>query len=169
MLRGKTRGAASEDALEVQAKLAQHQKTLHQARHHDGLARWAGEEGDLTGKEGKVWKKFQSYKGEAALPREVESLRVSTCRQDGWFSFDTNSLRQILVDRKNLTVVLPVHGFAATFHINTIKNASKSDEGEFTFLRINFQTPGQLAGKKEDTVRRYVGAAVIHLTVNLAL
>ena len=79
VLRGKTRGAASEDALEVQAKLAQHQKTLHQQRHQDGLARWAGEEGDLNGKEGKAWKKFQSYKGDGALPQEVEDLRVRPC------------------------------------------------------------------------------------------
>lgn len=62
------------------------------------------------------------------------------------------SVLQIFVDRKNLSVILPINGFAATFHINSIKNASKSDEGEYTFLRINFQTPGQLAGKKEDTV-----------------
>jgi nucleosome binding factor SPN SPT16 subunit len=61
--------------------------------------------------------------------------------------------KQIFVDRKAQTIVLPVHGFAAPFHINTIKNASKNDEGDFTYLRINFQTPGQLAGKKEDTVR----------------
>jgi nucleosome binding factor SPN SPT16 subunit len=58
------------------------------------------------------------------------------------------------VDRKAQTVVLPVHGFAVPFHINTIKNVSKNDEGDFTYLRVNFQTPGQLAGKKEDTVRR---------------
>ena len=77
MLRGKTRGAASEDALEVQAKVAQHQKMLHQQRHQDGLARWAGEEGDLNGKEGKAWKKFQSYKGEGGLPSDVDDLRVS--------------------------------------------------------------------------------------------
>jgi len=76
---------------------------------------------------------------------------------------------QIHVDRKNLTVVMPVHGFAAAFHINTIKNASKSDEGEFTFLRINFQTPGQLAGKKEDTVRHFVEEIGRFLTVNLAV
>ena len=59
---------------------------------------------------------------------------------------------QIFVDRKAQTVILPIHGFAVPFHINTIKNASKNDEGDFTYLRINFQTPGQLAGKKEDTV-----------------
>jgi nucleosome binding factor SPN SPT16 subunit len=45
-----------------------------------------------------------------------------------------------------------MHGFAVPFHINTIKNASKNDEGDYTYLRINFQTPGQLAGKKDDTV-----------------
>ncbi|KAJ3768542.1 FACT complex subunit-domain-containing protein [Lentinula raphanica] len=28
---------------------------------------------------------------------------------------------------------------------------SKNDEGEFTYLRINFQTPGQVAGRNEDT------------------
>lgn len=59
---------------------------------------------------------------------------------------------KISVDRKAQTVILPIHGYAVPFHINTIKNASKNDEGEFTYLRINFQTPGQLAGKKEDTV-----------------
>ncbi|KAG8932667.1 FACT complex subunit spt16 [Tulasnella sp. 418] len=58
---------------------------------------------------------------------------------------------QIYIDKKNSTVILPIHGFAVPFHINAIKNASKSDEGDFTYLRINFQTPGQLAGKKEDT------------------
>lgn len=60
---------------------------------------------------------------------------------------------QIVVDRKALSVILPIHGFAVPFHINTIKSAVKNDEGEFTYLRINFQTPGQVAGKKEDTVR----------------
>jgi nucleosome binding factor SPN SPT16 subunit len=49
--------------------------------------------------------------------------------------------------------VLPIHGFAVPFHINAIKNASKNDEAEYVYLRINFQTPGQLTGKKEDTVR----------------
>lgn len=36
-------------------------------------------------------------------------------------------------------------------HVNTIKNVSKNDEGDFTYLRINFQTPGQMSGKKDDT------------------
>lgn len=49
-------------------------------------------------------------------------------------------------------MILPIQGFAVPFHINTIKNANKNEEGEYTYLRINFQTPGQLTGKKEDTV-----------------
>lgn len=49
--------------------------------------------------------------------------------------------------------MLPIHGFAVPFHINTIKNASKNDENDYVYLRINLQTPGQLTGKKEDTVK----------------
>ena len=69
------------------------------------------------------------------------------------------------MDRKAQTVILPIHGFAVPFHINTIKNASKNDEGDFTYLRVNFQTPGQLAGKKEDTVRQSYNRVVQSLTV----
>jgi nucleosome binding factor SPN SPT16 subunit len=45
-------------------------------------------------------------------------------------------------------VILPINGFSVPFHINTIKNVGKTEEGEWTYLRVNFQTPGQLAGKK---------------------
>jgi hypothetical protein len=67
------------------------------------------------------------------------------------------------VDRKAQTVILPIHGFAVPFHINTIKNVSKNDEGDFTYLRVNFQTPGQLAGKKEDMVRQPHITVIIYL------
>lgn len=77
VLRGKTRGAAVDNLQEEQAKLAAHQKILHQQRQQEGLARWAGEEGDLTGKEGKTWKKYQSYKGEGALPPVVQNMKVN--------------------------------------------------------------------------------------------
>ncbi|KAF8275222.1 FACT complex subunit SPT16 [Lactarius quietus] len=133
VLRNKTRGAAQEEAMQsTSAKIADHQKELHHQLQEQGLARYSEEGDGANGKEGKSWKKFQSYKGEAGLPREVETLRI-------------------FVDRKAQTVILPIHGFAVPFHINTIKNVSKNDEGDFTYLRVNFQTPGQLAGKKEDT------------------
>jgi nucleosome binding factor SPN SPT16 subunit len=47
-------------------------------------------------------------------------------------------------------VVLPIMGRPVPFHIQTIKNASKSDEGDFAFLRINFLSPGQGVGRKDD-------------------
>ncbi|KAI0086290.1 FACT complex subunit SPT16 [Irpex rosettiformis] len=133
VLRTKTRSAAQEESLQTTAhKISEHQRELHQKLQSEGLARFSEGGGGLAGKEGKTWKRFTSYKGEAALPREVENMRI-------------------FVDRKAQTIILPVYSFAVPFHINAIKNVSKNDEGEFTFLRINFQTPGQLAGKKEDT------------------
>lgn len=45
-----------------------------------------------------------------------------------------------------------MYGMAVPFHISTLKNASKSDEGDFVMLRLNFLTPGQAGGKKEDLV-----------------
>ena len=55
-----------------------------------------------------------------------------------------------MVDHRAQSIILPINQFAVPFHIKTLKNVSKSDEGEFTYLRINFVTPGQLSGKKDD-------------------
>ena len=77
VLRSKTRSAAQEEVIEtMNSKIAEHQKELHAKLHAEGLARFSESGGGTGGKEGKGWKRFQSYKGEAALPREVESLRV---------------------------------------------------------------------------------------------
>lgn len=134
VLRTKTRSAAQEEGMMTTvAKIREHQQELHAQLQAEGLAKHAEGGAGASGKEGKGWKRFQSYKGDAALPKEVESMKI-------------------FVDRKAQTIVLPTNGFAVPFHINTIKNASKNDEGDYTYLRINFQTPGQLAGKKEDTV-----------------
>ncbi|EPQ58254.1 SPT16-domain-containing protein [Gloeophyllum trabeum ATCC 11539] len=131
VLRNKTR-RQEEELQSTLARIMEHQRELHAQLQAEGLAKYSEGGGGSGGKEGKTWKRFQSYKGEIALPREVENLRI-------------------YVDRKAQTVILPVYGFAVPFHINTIKNVSKNDEGDYTYLRINFQTPGQLAGKKEDT------------------
>ncbi len=80
VLRNKTRSAAQEELVQsMTAKIAEHQRELHTKLHQEGLARFSEGSGGTGGKEGKGWKRFQSYKGEAALPREVENLRVS-CR-----------------------------------------------------------------------------------------
>ncbi|KAK1232500.1 FACT complex subunit spt16 [Marasmius sp. AFHP31] len=131
VLRNNRRAAQDEVHHTATAKLAEHQRELHERLQAEGLAKYS-EEGGGTKKEEKGWKKFQSYKGDGALPPDIDKLRI-------------------VVDRKALTVILPIYGYAVPFHINTIKNVSKNDEGDYTYLRINFQTPGQLAGRKEDT------------------
>lgn len=77
VLRNKTRGATQEEAMQSSsAKIAEHQRELHDRLQEQGLVRYSEEGDGANGKEGKAWKKFQSYKGEAGLPKEVEMLRV---------------------------------------------------------------------------------------------
>eukprot|EP00184_Porphyridium_aerugineum_P003665 CAMPEP_0184695142 /NCGR_PEP_ID=MMETSP0313-20130426/2869_1 /TAXON_ID=2792 /ORGANISM="Porphyridium aerugineum, Strain SAG 1380-2" /LENGTH=1035 /DNA_ID=CAMNT_0027153545 /DNA_START=141 /DNA_END=3248 /DNA_ORIENTATION=- len=54
--------------------------------------------------------------------------------------------RQIYVDIDNECVLVPINGVPVPFHISTIKNCSKSDEGSHTYVRINFMVPQKLAG-----------------------
>lgn len=62
---------------------------------------------------------------------------------------------QIHVDEGRQTVILPIYGYATPFHISTIKNVTETEEQDHTVLRIMFQSPGQIAGKKEDMVRAH--------------
>lgn len=49
---------------------------------------------------------------------------------------------QVFVDEKNDTILLPINQDQfVPFHISTINTVSKSDQGQWTFLRINFHTP----------------------------
>lgn len=109
----------------------EHQKTLAAKKQREGLARFAEATGGPDGAEVKKFKKFESYKRENQLPAKVKNL-------------------EIFIDEKNGTVILPVMGRPVPFHIHTIKNASKNDEGEWSFLRINFLSPGQGVGRKDD-------------------
>eukprot|EP00935_MAST-01C_sp_MAST-1C-sp1_P000632 g632.t1 len=54
---------------------------------------------------------------------------------------------QIIVDTDKEAVLLPINGTPVPFHINTIKNVSKSEEGRHTYLRINFYAPGMGLGR----------------------
>ncbi|KAF8929066.1 putative SPT16-general chromatin factor [Dissophora ornata] len=109
----------------------EHQKMLAEQKHSEGLERY-GDAGSLKKDNQKsVFRKFESYKRESALPKEVTSLRI-------------------VVDPRNDTLVLPIYGLAVPFHISTLQKVTKTDEGEFFYLRLNFITPGQ-PGKKDDT------------------
>ncbi|KAI5287492.1 FACT complex subunit spt16, partial [Ascosphaera atra] len=109
----------------------EHQKELAARKTREGLERFAGTTGDENGTVQKKFRRFESYKRENQLPSRVKDL-------------------SIYVDQKAATVIVPIMGRPVPFHINTIKNASKSDEGEYSYLRINFLSPGQGVGRKDD-------------------
>lgn len=115
----------------AEARRRQHQRELAQKKQQEGLERYSEATGDQNGVTQKKFKRFESYKRDNQLPSRVKDL-------------------VIFVDQKAATVLLPIMGRPVPFHINTIKNASKSDEGEFTYLRINFLSPGQGVGRKDD-------------------
>lgn len=116
----------------VANKIKQHQHELATAKQEEGLRKYAGEEGEGGADQGTTFKKFESYKRGALIPPKSQDLKV-------------------FVDSRASSIILPIYGFAVPFHINTLKNVSKSDEGAYTYLRFNFISPGQIAGKKDDT------------------
>jgi nucleosome binding factor SPN SPT16 subunit len=53
---------------------------------------------------------------------------------------------QLYVDDKSDTILLPISAEQfVPFHVGTVNTVSKSDQGQWTYLRINFHTPS--AGK----------------------
>ena len=128
-LRGANRTDNSKE--EEEARRREHQKELAQKKQRDGLQKYKEEVADMNGDNEKKFKKFESYKRDNQLPPRVKDLVV-------------------YVDTKASTVILPIMGRPVPFHINTIKNVSKSDEGGYTHLRFNFLSPGQGVGRKDD-------------------
>ncbi|KAL1955652.1 hypothetical protein VTO42DRAFT_8197 [Malbranchea cinnamomea] len=115
----------------AEARRREHQKELAAKKNKEGLERFAGTKGDQNGVAQKNFKRFESYKRDSQMPVKVKDL-------------------MIYVDHKANTVIVPIMGRPVPFHINTIKNASKSDEGEYAYLRINFLSPGQGVGRKDE-------------------
>ena len=115
----------------AEARRQVHQKELATKKQEEGLEQYTEATGAANGVSQKKFKKFESYKRDNQFPSRVDRL-------------------EILVDHKASTVILPIMGRPVPFHINTIKNASKSDEGDYAFLRINFLSPGQGVGRKDD-------------------
>ncbi|PKY02396.1 transcription elongation complex subunit [Aspergillus campestris IBT 28561] len=115
----------------AEARRREHQKELAGKKTREGLERFTGTTGDDNGISQKKFKRFESYKRDNQLPTRVKDLTI-------------------YVDHKASTVIVPIMGRPVPFHISTIKNASKSDEGEYAYLRINFLSPGQGVGRKDD-------------------
>ncbi|KAI9352706.1 FACT complex subunit-domain-containing protein [Obelidium mucronatum] len=125
----KTKLRNDEDEMTNEQRRTLHQKELADARHAEGLARYS-EGGAAKALEKAAFRKFECYRKETLLPKAVEQLRI-------------------VVDRRSEAIVLPVYGMAVPFHITTLKTIVKNEEGASTYLRFNFQIPGQSTGKKE--------------------
>ena len=54
---------------------------------------------------------------------------------------------QIVVDKARDCVLVPLLGTLVPFHISTIKNCAKSEEGHKSLLRLNFYSAGAALGK----------------------
>jgi nucleosome binding factor SPN SPT16 subunit len=127
-LRSERNSAPDDDA---DKRRREHQKELAGKKQKEGLIKYAESTADKNGVEIKKFKRFESYKRDNQFPPKIRDMGI-------------------VLDQKNATIVLPVMGRPVPFHINTIKNASKSDEGEWAFLRINFLSPGQGVGRKDE-------------------
>ena len=113
------------------ARRREHQKDLQEKLQKRGLEQYTESTGDQNGVAKKKFKRFESYKRSDQLPSRAKDLSV-------------------FVDTKNSTLILPIMGRPVPFHINTVKNASTTHEGEFVYLRINLLSPGQGVGRKDD-------------------
>jgi nucleosome binding factor SPN SPT16 subunit len=133
ILKTKLRGERKEVDEGSEQRRKEHQKALHEAKQQEGLERYAKEGESGGGDKKKAIKRFESYKRDAQLPSSVKDLKI-------------------VVDVRNQTIILPIFGRPVPFHIATVKNVSKSDEDEFTYLRINLLSPGQGVGRKDDLV-----------------
>ncbi|KAF1983849.1 transcription elongation complex subunit [Aulographum hederae CBS 113979] len=122
---------AAIDNSEREAERNKHQSELKSKKQSEGMERYRKGFGNLNGTEQKTFKRFDSYKRDNQFPGNVKNLAI-------------------VVDTKAATIILPIMGRPVPFHINTIKNASTTQEGGFTSLRINFLSPGQGVGRKDD-------------------
>ncbi|PNS19613.1 FACT complex subunit spt16 [Sphaceloma murrayae] len=117
---------------EKEAQRKEHQRELHQKKQREGLEKYGEGTGNLNGTEEKKFKKFESYKQPNQLPGRIKDLAIT-------------------VESKSNSVIVPIMGRPVPFHINTIKNVSQTQEpGGVIFLRINFLSPGQGVGRKDD-------------------
>ncbi|EPY53715.1 FACT complex component Spt16 [Schizosaccharomyces cryophilus OY26] len=129
--KGKTRSETREVDDSVEKRRAEHQKQLAARKQAEGLQRFAEGSTHTTGVEKPTVKRYESYKRDSQMPQAIGELRI-------------------LVDYRAQSIILPIFGRPVPFHISSLKNASKNDEGSFVYLRLNFLSPGQIGGKKDE-------------------
>lgn len=128
ILQNKTRSDTNQ---ETQRK--EHQRNLMKRMNEEAKDRILNQKGSVS-KE-KVRKAATAYRNPSNFPykhSEVQELKI-------------------YVDKGHDTIVLPVFGTPTPFHISMLKNLSSSVEGDYTYLRLNFFTPGLSINKQQQT------------------
>lgn len=69
-------------------------------------------------------------------------------------SFPSVRPRQIVVDLEAEAIIAPINGVPVPFHISVIKSATKSDEGQYSYLRINFFVPQNIGSTARKGIQR---------------
>ncbi|KAH9426311.1 FACT complex subunit SPT16 [Dermatophagoides pteronyssinus] len=135
--RGGRRTAVIDTKLRSEAtdveKRRQHQRELAVSLNEEARARLAQKSGHKG--EERARKSTISYRSTQQMPQEREIQEL-----------------KIYVDKRFETIILPIFGIPVPFHISTIKNISQSIEGDYTYLRINFFTPGTTITKQESSM-----------------
>ncbi|EMG47024.1 CDC68 FACT complex subunit SPT16 [Candida maltosa Xu316] len=99
------------------------QSKLHEKRLSEGLARFSKADATDADDFKPIFRKYESYVRESQIPNSVADLKIH-------------------IDYKNQTIILPISGRPVPFHINSYKSGSQNEEGDFTYLRLNFNSPG---------------------------
>lgn len=107
------------------------QKELLERRRQEGIAKYDKSDAKPDGEQKAVFKRYESYLRETQIPSNVKDLKIH-------------------IDTKAQTIILPIGGRPVPFHINSFKNASKNEEGEYTYLRLNFNSPGGVNTKRDE-------------------
>ncbi|EDK47484.1 cell division control protein 68 [Lodderomyces elongisporus NRRL YB-4239] len=119
-LRHENNNADDKNAEKVRQEI---QLKLHEKRTQEGLARFSKADATDASDYKPVFKKYESYVRESQIPNSVSDLRIH-------------------IDYKNQTIILPISGRPVPFHINAYKSGSQNEEGDYTYLRLNFNSPG---------------------------
>lgn len=114
---------AAADDINAEKVRQEIQKKLHEKREQEGLARFSKADAADDSEFKPIFKRYESYVRESQIPSNVKDLKIH-------------------IDYKNHTIILPICGRPVPFHINSFKNGSQNEEGEFTYLRLNFNSPG---------------------------
>lgn len=115
-------GAAADDHNSEKVR-QEIQKKLHEKRQQQGLARFSQADATDASDLKPVFKRYESYVRESQIPSNVRDLKIH-------------------IDYKSHTIILPICGRPVPFHINSFKNGSQNEEGDHTYLRLNFNSPG---------------------------